>query len=255
MIDINQDSLGVQAKKVAINGSLAPQFVGVAPCAMYEADASYPDGVPGPNGVTKKGMTFHARPTSKRAKGNFATFKLVGNETGRCMGLREYITGRTVPMLLACDDTDLTQEWVFPTNATRIGAILSAAALNAGASATALAVSNSTLYGPSVRPSVRSSARPLARLSLSLCLSVSLSTLYGLKNANVLVLHISKMHCCSVPEIRPLNHIVNRFCLCPCLVPSVAGGQHLTDSQPLLDASYGEMWLELQPYLFRATSL
>ena len=40
VIDVNQDSLGVQAKKVAINGSLAPQFVGVAPCAMYEADAS-----------------------------------------------------------------------------------------------------------------------------------------------------------------------------------------------------------------------
>ena len=28
----------------------------------------------------------------------------------------------------------------------------------------------------------------------------------------------------------------------------MAGGQHLNDSQPLLDASYGEMWLELQPY-------
>jgi hypothetical protein len=35
-----QDPLGVQAKKVAINGTLAPQFVGIAPCAMYEADAS-----------------------------------------------------------------------------------------------------------------------------------------------------------------------------------------------------------------------
>jgi hypothetical protein len=40
VIDINQDPKGVQAKKVAINGTLAPQFVGVAPCAMYEADAA-----------------------------------------------------------------------------------------------------------------------------------------------------------------------------------------------------------------------
>lgn len=64
------------------------------------------------------------------------------------MGLREYITGRTVPMLLACDDADMTQEWVFPTNSTRIGAILSASAIHAGATATALAVSNSTLFGP-----------------------------------------------------------------------------------------------------------
>ena len=40
VIDVNQDPLGKQAKKVAINGSLAQQFVGVAPCAMYEADAS-----------------------------------------------------------------------------------------------------------------------------------------------------------------------------------------------------------------------
>lgn len=71
----------------------------------------------------------------------------MGNETGRCIGLREYISGRTVPMLLECDATDATQEWVFPTNSTRIGAILSVSALNAGATATALGVSNSTLYG------------------------------------------------------------------------------------------------------------
>jgi hypothetical protein len=53
LIAINQDPLGIQAKKVAINDALTHHFVGLAPCAVYEADAHYPDGVPGHNGVTK----------------------------------------------------------------------------------------------------------------------------------------------------------------------------------------------------------
>merc|ERR1740117_1829555 len=59
VIAVNQDPLGIQARKVAINGSLTPHFMGIAPCAAHLNDGSYPDGVPGPNGVTKAGMTFH----------------------------------------------------------------------------------------------------------------------------------------------------------------------------------------------------
>jgi hypothetical protein len=139
-----------------------------------------------------------------RSKGSHATFNLVGNETGRCVGLREYISGRTVPMLLACDDTDMTQEWVFPTNTTRIGAILSASALNAGAVATALAVSNSTLYGP---------------------YKVHRNTAFSLASQ------------------LPVQALFMVYC-----AGDSVGGQHLKDSQPLLDGSYGEMWMELQPY-------
>lgn len=41
-IAINQDPLGIQARKVAINSSVTPHFLGVAPCSMYEAAATYP---------------------------------------------------------------------------------------------------------------------------------------------------------------------------------------------------------------------
>ena len=44
---MNQDPLGIQAVKVAINGTLTPQFVGIAPCSVYESDPHYPDNVPG----------------------------------------------------------------------------------------------------------------------------------------------------------------------------------------------------------------
>ena len=72
---------------MAINGTLTPQFVGIAPCSLYEADAHYPDGVPGPNGVTKAGMTFRVEATGSHAHG-LPVFKLLANDTGRCMGLR-----------------------------------------------------------------------------------------------------------------------------------------------------------------------
>ena len=132
--------------------------------------ASYPDQVPGPNGVTKAGMTFHARalpPTSTpgaptatattTATGptaaDPATFALVSNETGRCLGLRPYVQGSNyavrdnVPMLLECSDKDATQAWVFPTGPSRVGAIQSVWALRNNHSATVLAVGNSTLFG------------------------------------------------------------------------------------------------------------
>jgi hypothetical protein len=149
IIAINQDPLGKQAKKVAINGTLTPQFVGLAPCYLYEADARYPDGVPGPNGVTKNGMVFHTRlaTAGDNVKGNTTAYSLVANETGRCIGLRTHIEGRLVPMLLKCDSLDQTQFWTFPTGSDRIGAIQSLWAVAKGSDDTVLAVANSTLFG------------------------------------------------------------------------------------------------------------
>lgn len=143
LIAINQDPLGVQASKVGVNGSMTPRFVGVAPCAVYEADARYPDGVPGPNGVTRAGMVFHVRPLP----GSNATVALVANETMRCLGLRPFVGGRMVPVLLECGADDATQAWTFPTGVDAIGAIQSAWALSQGANATVLSVANSTLVG------------------------------------------------------------------------------------------------------------
>ena len=179
LIAINQDPLGAQAHKVAINAMLTPHFVGIAPCSMYEANATYPGGVPGPNGVTALGMTFHLRSlgaTVSAAAGALLqpTYQLVANETGRCVGLRNYaITPPSgaaavpglIPALFACDASDKKQVWVFPTGVDRIGSIQNAWALaNPPTSAldtehsstpppgpatwpTALAVRNSTLWG------------------------------------------------------------------------------------------------------------
>jgi len=149
LIAINQDQLGIQAKKVSINGALTPQFVGLAPCSMYEANARYPDGVPGPNGVTKTRMTFHTKPFSSSAGiASPQSFAILSNETGRCLGIRKYAPNeRLTPMLVECDQNDLTQEWKFPDNTTRIGAIQSAWAVTTGSNATVLSASASTLYG------------------------------------------------------------------------------------------------------------
>jgi len=153
LIAINQDSLGAQARKVAINGTLTPHFVGIAPCAMYEADATYSDGVPGPNGVTKAGMTFHLRVVGSKDDGMYA---LVSNETGRCAGLHTYaITPSSgaatapgmIPGLVACDESDPKQKWKFPSGVGRIGSIQSVWALQQEEPSTALAVANSTLFG------------------------------------------------------------------------------------------------------------
>jgi len=145
VIGINQDPLGIQARKLAINGSVTPHFVGVAPCSLYEADARYPDGVPGPNGVTKAGMVFHA--VSSPTVSGKPVFSLVSNETGRCIGLQPYVGGVLTPALMECSAADPSQAWTFPTGSTRIGAIQSVMAVASEAAATVLAVSNSTLYG------------------------------------------------------------------------------------------------------------
>eukprot|EP00729_Bicosta_minor_P019495 gene19495-6283_t len=87
LIAMNQDPLGIQAVKVAINGTLTPQFVGIAPCSVYESDPHYPDNVPGPNGVTKSGLVFTAAPIGK--VGGTDAYKLIHNATGRCVGMRQ----------------------------------------------------------------------------------------------------------------------------------------------------------------------
>ena len=177
LVAVNQDALGVQAHKVAINGTLTPRFAGVVPCNVFSSNAQvcfhlplhfkrilltiltcpphiltfknvfssnaqYSDGVPGPNGARKAGMVFHAEALATPA----GAFRIVANETGRCLGVRFYDKGPgadsyDAPMLLACDGKDATQAWTFPQGRDRIGSIESVWAKANKASATALAVS------------------------------------------------------------------------------------------------------------------
>jgi hypothetical protein len=37
-------------------------------------------------------------------------YAIIANETGRCLGLRKYAEGRTVPMLVKCDVSDQVRE-------------------------------------------------------------------------------------------------------------------------------------------------
>jgi hypothetical protein len=148
LIAVNQDALGVQAHKVAINGTMAPRFAGVAPCSVFSSNSNYADGVPGLNGARQSGMVFHVEALAATA----GAFRIVANETGRCLGLRFYDKGAgadsySAPMLLACDAHDTTQAWAFPQGLDRIGSIESVGAKASGASATALAVLNSTIFG------------------------------------------------------------------------------------------------------------
>jgi hypothetical protein len=89
-----------------------------------------------------------------------AQFALVANDTGRCLGLRPYVGGVLVPVLVPCADAagfegaaaaaaDPTQAWQFPTGADTLGAVQSAWAASTAQSATVLSVADSTLYGAS----------------------------------------------------------------------------------------------------------
>jgi hypothetical protein len=151
-IAVNQDPLGVQARKLAVNGTLTPRFVGLAPCAAA-LQGPAPNGLPGPNGVTAAGLSWTA--TSLGDVNGTQAYLLVNNATGRCLGTRMYM-GRITPLLVPCVSDisqDLTQAWALPTGAVRIGAIQSLAAVAATAAgqnpsnATVLSVANSTVYG------------------------------------------------------------------------------------------------------------
>ena len=143
VIGVNQDAVGVQARKLAVNGSLIPLFVGVASC--YGAAGG--GASPGFNGVSPPSFLWNV--SSLGSVNGTAAYALVNRETGRCLGLRTYAGRANVPLLVPCasPSLDLTLAWAFPTGLTRIGGVQSIAALVAGASATVLSVENSTWQG------------------------------------------------------------------------------------------------------------
>jgi hypothetical protein len=135
VIAVNQDALGVQGKKLAIDGAVTPRFVGVAPCGAG-AEVSY-------NGVSRASLTWALLPGAAGAPG---AVQLYNNHTRRCLAMGPYFTFATAPLLLPCNASDPAQAWVAPSSAQRLGALLWVPALAANASATALTVGASTLY-------------------------------------------------------------------------------------------------------------
>ena len=135
VIAINQDALGIQGRKLAIDGAVTPRFVGLARC-----DA--PAGAMGYNGVSAASLVWAALPSA--VNGTSASM-LYNNETGRCLAMGRYYTYASAPLLLPCNASDPALAWVVPSGLQRLGGLLwYPAVLNA--SAAALTVGDSTLY-------------------------------------------------------------------------------------------------------------
>lgn len=150
VIAINQDPLGVQARKLAVNGTLLPRFVGIGPCDILSS-SSRVDGLPGQNGMTAATMRWSSQIVGG-VNGTNTIFQMINNATGRCLGVGTYMA-QPKPLLFPCDSTDVWQLWTFPSSVVMIGAIQNVGAVQAvsqgnnPSNATVLAVSNSTLYG------------------------------------------------------------------------------------------------------------
>lgn len=159
LIDINQDDLGVQAKKLAVDGFPTPRFVGLAPCDTSNSE-------PGFNGVSIASLQWTLQPTSV----NSSAVMLKNTYTNRCLAISSYWNYPTVPLLFPCNTSDPSQAWILPKEtANSIGGLLSLPALLSG-SPSALTVGDSTLYG-SVHgggdPSLPDSFYGLTNLTLS----------------------------------------------------------------------------------------
>jgi hypothetical protein len=131
VIAVNQDPLGVQARKLAANGTVAPKFVGLAPCATSNTDI-------GVNGVSAASLIWALIPLNGTFQGAYTVFH---NKTGRCLSTAPYINRPLpVPVLLPCNPQDASQAWLVPKPFTVTGLIN--VALNMS-----LTVGDSTVYG------------------------------------------------------------------------------------------------------------
>jgi hypothetical protein len=133
-IAINQDALGVQGKKLAVDGRVTPRFASLAPC-----DAGAERGY---NGVSAASLKW----TAAASAVNASAIMLRNTETGRCLAMGAYYKYPAAPLLFPCNASDAAQAWLAPSGTATLGALLWLPAVLAGAPATALAVGDSTLY-------------------------------------------------------------------------------------------------------------
>lgn len=135
VIAVNQDPLGVQARKLAANGTVAPQFVGLAPCAQARGSIE-----PGINGVSAATLVWTPLPLA--GAGDNTTFSLYHNATGRCLSVALSYPNRPnpVPVLLPCSASDPYQAWWVPRPLTTTGLVNVALNLS-------LTAGDSTVYG------------------------------------------------------------------------------------------------------------
>lgn len=145
VISVNQDALGVQGRKLAVNGAQTPRFVGIAPC-LAPQEMGY-------NGVSLASLAWEMMNSSAIPSGGGSPpLIMVRNvETNRCLAMGPYSTFPLAPLLFTCNVSDPTQAWVLPTGVGRLGGLLWFPAINSTTytNGAAFTVGDSTLYtGP-----------------------------------------------------------------------------------------------------------
>jgi hypothetical protein len=137
VIAINQDALGVQARKLLLDGQVMPWLVGLEDCALGVGG--------GAAGMRNRGWQNSPPPDTRvwsapphaTVPGAVA---LVNAATGRCLAPGQAAGAQTV-VLLPCNATDAAQAWVYGT-----GGAQTVAALVHAASGLALEAGNSSLF-------------------------------------------------------------------------------------------------------------
>eukprot|EP00937_MAST-01D_sp_MAST-1D-sp2_P001136 g1136.t1 len=162
LIAVNQDPLGVQARKLVVDGAPLPWLVATAPCAGAAPPHSRNDGFPG--AATDDNRAWRVSPapvpaplaaavpaavtSAPSAPAAAGPFTIENAATGRCLALapdwnvsaaaRPANQGRVV--LLPCQPADTAQQWRFDMGAHTVTSVTS---VQAGL---ALAVANATLF-------------------------------------------------------------------------------------------------------------
>lgn len=150
LIEVNQDPLGVQARKLVVDGQLLPWLVSLAPCdAAPPTFYSRNTGMASPrSGRGADTRLWSVTPTASAGAfrlRNRSVHSLKNLATGRCLALAPGWNSSKLPLnqgaivLLPCQEGDATQQWHFDKGVHTVTSVTNVAA------GLALAVPNSTL--------------------------------------------------------------------------------------------------------------
>eukprot|EP00041_Stephanoeca_diplocostata_P023777 m.591613 g.591613 ORF g.591613 m.591613 type:complete len:604 (+) comp22381_c0_seq4:1780-3591(+) len=135
VIAINQDSLGVQARKLSVAGSTLPWHVGLSSCSG-RPDTFYSRAFNATGSNDNRQWTL-----LETTAGDASVYAIKNEATNRCLTAEFNVTtGASAVVLLPCAVTSAEQQWVFDKGVHTVTSITNVAAK------LALAVSNSTLF-------------------------------------------------------------------------------------------------------------